>query len=174
MKEESLRYRSIQSFFAGFGIESFHSVSHLFSEVLSWNNLKNINGTKKKLYIMLEFFLEVSIFVYIDDFAFFSIFISCDSGQLNNCLFCLSVFLVWRAEHSSNGIRGGVFCSSAYYSISFHPRNLILLLKDRRQNSYLESIAIFPILILFFPKYQKTNLNACRNPKNPKKYKSLY
>ena len=66
-----------------------------------------------------------------------------------------SLFLVWLTEHSSKGIEGMGFCSSAYYSISFHPKILILVLKDRRNNLYLESISILPILILFFSKISK-------------------
>ena len=69
--------------------------------------------------------------------------------------FFFSLFLVWLAEHSSKGIEGMGFCLCAYYSISFHPKILILVLKDRRNNLYLESISILPILILFFSKISK-------------------
>ena len=53
------------------------------------------------------------------------------------------------------------FCLSGYNSVNFHPRKLILVLKDRRQNSYLESIAILAIFSKFFPKSQKSKLTVC-------------
>ena len=75
-------------------------------------------------------------------------------------------------EHSSNGTRGGGgggFCSSAYNSLSFHARHLILVLKDRGQLSYFETIVTLTIFLKIFPKSQKSNFTA--DSEEPKKVK---
>ena len=84
----------------------------------------------------------------------------------------ISLFLVWLKEHSSNGTWGwwwgwgGGLCSSAYNSLSFQARHLILVLKDRGQLSYCKLSLLWP----FFQNLKKVIWHLV-DSEEPKKVK---